>query len=405
MDVDPIPVNIQAHKFELGMKFMGNPPSAYPPECPAAGSLSRQEERSRSESPFDKRAGSRRDHVLDGIRAVAVLCVIVGHFILFRLSSLSTAVPPFADRAAGSLAVTGVEIFFLISGYVITRLLLIERQSYGRTDLLAFYVRRVVRIMPPFYAYLATVAFLSLSGYLHTPIVETALAAAFLCNTGLPCGWFVGHSWSLAVEEQFYLVWPSVFVLIFGRELLPVILAVISALLAYSLFRGFVPFANNMSFLYIGIGALVATSRPLQARIVEHVRGPVWFASAVLLLAGILLLPDRLMLAGKPLLLMTLVFGAANVGFVRGLLQNRVFQSIGTISYSLYLWQELFMARVEDYNGRPPSILLLPVVAWLSWYIIEKPGIAFGRRFTRKRRDTAIALVTKETGHVTPVTP
>lgn len=354
------------------------------------------------ETPFERRAGSSRDHVLDGLRAIAVLCVIVGHFILFRLASIVPSVPPFLNRVAGSLAVTGVEIFFLISGYVITRLLLAERRRYGRNDLGAFYARRVLRIIPAFYVYLATVVFLSAVGYLGTPLTEAMTSAAFLCNTGLPCSWFVGHTWSLAVEEQFYLVWPSLFVAIFGRKLLPVIGAVVVGLLALSLLRGFVPFANNMSFLYIAIGALTAASSKLQAKVVKYVGVIAWLSAATLLLAGILLLPDSLMLAGKPLLLGILVFGAANVRAARKILQLRLVQVIGAASYSLYLWQELFIARVDSYQGRVPPLWLFPIIAGLSWWLIERPGIAAGRAYTRRRQRNAAILPNRQAGNRVP---
>jgi len=350
------------------------------------------------ETPFDRRSGSARDHVLDGLRAVAVLCVIVGHFILFRLASLTPSIPEFVNRVAGSLAVTGVEIFFLISGYVITRLLLHERHRHGRNDLHAFYARRVLRIIPAFYVYLGVITLFSISGYIPTPPNETLSAAAFLCNTGLPCSWFVGHTWSLAVEEQFYLVWPSLCVLIFGQRLLPVLVLVVAALLIFSLVRGFVPFANNMSFLYIAIGALTATSRKLQSIIVKQVRTVAWTSAAILLLAGILLLPDRLMLVGKPLLLAILVFGAGNVKAASTLLQLRVFQMVGAASYSLYLWQELFLARVDAYRAGAPPVWLLPVVAALSWWLIERRGIAAGRAYTRRRRQNAAMHFKGEAG-------
>ena len=249
-------------------------------------------------SPFDLRAGARRDSVLDGLRAIAVLFVIAGHVVLFRFASTVSSLPVFATRVAGSLAVTGVEIFFLISGYVIARLLLAERTESGKVDLRAFYARRVLRIIPPFYTYLTVVSLLTLVGYISTPATEVASSAAFLCNTGVPCGWFVGHSWSLAVEEQFYLMWPSIFAALTMRRLVPFLVGVALGLFAFSFIRGFVPFANNMSFLYIAIGALMACSFRLQAWTVANIRTSLWVAFAIALLVGILLVPDRLMLVG-----------------------------------------------------------------------------------------------------------
>lgn len=337
-------------------------------------------------SPFDIRAGAGRDSVLDGLRAVAVLSVIAGHFVLFRLASTVSSLPAFATRVASSLAVTGVEIFFLISGYVIARLLRAERVENGKLDLRAFYARRVLRIIPPFYVYLTVVSLLTLAGYISTPSTEIAGSAAFLCNTGMPCSWFVGHSWSLAVEEQFYLVWPSIFAALAFPRIVPFLVAVTLGLFAFSFLRGFVPFANNMSFLYIALGALMACSSRLQAWIVVNVSTGRWLAAAFALLVGILLLPDRLMLLGKPMLLTVLVFGTANVPVASSLLKLPAIQLIGKVSYSLYLWQELFVGRLDAYRWAAPPVLLLPVAAYLSWRFVERPGIAAGRAYTRQRR-------------------
>jgi peptidoglycan/LPS O-acetylase OafA/YrhL len=134
-------------------------------------------------------------------------------------------------------------------------------------------------------------------------------------------------------------------------------------LFVFSLARGFVPFANNMSFLYIAIGALVAcSSRKVSVNTFQ------WFGLALALLLGILFVPDRLMLVGKPVLLALLVFGAGNVPVAKWLLEQPVFQFVGKISYSLYLWQELFLGRTSH-----------APLAYLSWRFIEKPGIALGK--------------------------
>lgn len=341
-------------------------------------------EAARIVTPFDQRSGGGRDRVLDGLRAVAILSVIVGHAVLFRLPSFIPALPPLVLRSAGSLAVTGVEVFFLISGYVITRLLLSEQQATGRIDLTAFYVRRTLRILPAFYFYLLVITLISTSGYISIPINTTLSAASFLCNTTMPCHWFGGHSWSLAVEEQFYIVWPSLLVLLTVPRLVPFVSVIVLSLACFSLARGFVPFANNMSFLYIAIGVLIACSTRLQAQIVAKVGTVGWIAAALLLLGGIVLLPDRLMLIGKPLLLCLLVFAAANVRFVRVLLEFKATQMIGATSYSLYLWQQLFLANVTLFKGVEPPIVLLPLIVWFSWRFIETPGIQAGRHYRRK---------------------
>lgn len=338
-------------------------------------------------SPFDERAGNERDQVLDGLRAIAVLAVIAGHAVNFRFAAESERYFASFRHLFGSAAVTGVEIFFLISGYVITRLLLREIQRSGSISFKGFYFRRTMRIFPPFGIYLLTIVVLSQSGYIDTKPADILSAALFTCNTGLfDCSWFVGHSWSLAVEEQFYLVWPLLLSLTPRRYVLPLLIALAAALIGISALRGEVAFANETSFLYIVIGALTACSLSLQRVIVSHVKSVVWLATAAMFIVASLYAPDDVLRITKPFLLATLVFGAGNVRMVGGLLKTWPFQTVGLCSYSVYLWQELFLAGPNAYlASTPPPLWLLPLVVWLSWRYVEKWGIASGRALSRRQ--------------------
>jgi peptidoglycan/LPS O-acetylase OafA/YrhL len=348
-----------------------------------------------SPSPFDERSGSPRDEVLDGWRAIAVLAVIAGHAINFRLAAVADAAFAPLHQMSGSAAVTGVQIFFLISGYVITRLLAQELRTVGWIELRAFYLRRATRILPPFGVYLLMVLILSYAGYIDTKPKEVAAAGMFACNTGIfECSWFVGHSWSLAVEEQFYLLWPMLLIMIRPRWVMPFLALAIIAFVAISFQRVGFPFANETSFLFIVIGSLTALSFGLQRAIVSYVNTPVWLAAVATFLAATLYASDAAMIILKPLLLMIAVFGAGNSPFVSYLMKSRLLQVIGACSYSLYLWQQLFLAPSTAYMVSPPSLLLLPIVVWLSREFIEKWGIVAGRALSKRKGAIPMAQAT-----------
>ena len=102
---------------------------------------------------------------------------------------------------------TGVSLFFVISGYLITTLLLRERANHGRIGLRGFYFRRFFRIVPAYLAYVGTVALLALAGLTNVPWADFVRALLYLTNY-VEADWLLLHTWSLSVEEQFYLLFP-----------------------------------------------------------------------------------------------------------------------------------------------------------------------------------------------------
>jgi peptidoglycan/LPS O-acetylase OafA/YrhL len=144
------------------------------------------------------------------------------------------------------------------------------------------------------------------------------------------------------------------------------------------------PFANETSFLFIVLGALTASSHGLQRAFVSRIPAWTWLAAAAAFLLASRYVIDAAMIVLAPLLLMVLVFGAANFPALAALLKSRPFQFVGGCSYSLYLWQELFLGSSWLYFRPAPPLWALPVVVWLSWRFIEKPGMALGRAWTRR---------------------
>jgi peptidoglycan/LPS O-acetylase OafA/YrhL len=160
---------------------------------------------------------ARRITVLDGWRGVSILLVIYGHFATERYWNHSPINLNY--RIADALSTFGVCIFFVISGLIITKLALREQDASGQFSVGNCYKRRFFRIVPPYFLYLSCILLLTAWGVIAQHYAGILWAAAFLCD--LPqaeCGWFGGHSWSLAYEEQFYLLFPLLFVCL-GRRM------------------------------------------------------------------------------------------------------------------------------------------------------------------------------------------
>ncbi|WIB43284.1 acyltransferase [Curtobacterium sp. MCLR17_058] len=144
---------------------------------------------------FDRYRSARHFPQLDGLRAVSILLVLTIHSHVSQLRFLN--------------GYTGVTIFFVLSGYLITTLLLREQDKYRRVSLKGFYIRRVFRILPLYYLVLAVNVVAVYAGLGQDPgdfAHRLVLFLTYLNEFASP-GTF-GHSWSLAIEEKFYLVWP-----------------------------------------------------------------------------------------------------------------------------------------------------------------------------------------------------
>ena len=141
------------------------------------------------------------------MRAISILLVVAWHL---RSNGSAPWLDPLWRVDTGNL---GVRVFFVISGFLITSVLLAEYARSGTIALRRFYVRRAFRIMPVFYVFLAVMAIGGALGLLEAPLSSVLLAGTYTGDyTHL--SWSVGHTWSLAVEEQFYLLWPGHIVLL-----------------------------------------------------------------------------------------------------------------------------------------------------------------------------------------------
>ncbi|HEX4330131.1 MAG TPA: acyltransferase family protein [Burkholderiales bacterium] len=325
---------------------------------------------------------------IDGLRAVAVLCVVGFH-----------AVP---EWLGGGFC--GVDIFFVISGYLISGIIRREL-AQGSFSFSRFYTRRVLRIFPA----LALVLFTCLvAGWLVLLPAENArlgwqaaAGAAFVSNLALwgEAGYFdvaaatkpLLHLWSLGIEEQFYIVWPLLLAFLWRRRWS--FAAVAGALAAASFLLNVATVASHpVAAFYSPLsrgwelmaGALLAH---LQAR-----GAPAWPGSAesrsvaglLLMGLGVVLLNQQSQFPGwwalLPVVGAGLLISAPGAWINRKFLSQPVLVWVGLISYPLYLWHWPILSFARILNGQTPSlelrlgaVLLAFVLAWITWRIIERP--------------------------------
>jgi peptidoglycan/LPS O-acetylase OafA/YrhL len=333
---------------------------------------------------------------LDGWRAIAVSLVIAAHCYTMLLNSHTRAGALLARFV--SHAGYGVDIFFALSGYLICTLLLQEKARTGTISLGRFYTRRVFRILPPILVYLITLLILAQCKLLpRIPAVEF-LRVLFFARNYFQGSWYTGHFWSLAVEEHFYLAAPLFFLLLTWKRALQIALVLTVAGIgirwlefSHSMFAGsLLQFRTENRFdalLWGAILALLLHQPTIRLRIAARLTGLVAVLTGI---GGALLLnlfssqPSRRTVVAfvLPILIAQTVLHAESL-FGR-LLELSFLRWIGRLSYSLYIWQMLFLPDGPRPLGRLqsfPLALICPLLcAVVSYYWVEKPMIRLGHK-------------------------
>lgn len=287
----------------------------------------------------------------------------------------------------------GVRVFFVISGFIITTLLLAELQRTGVVSLMAFYRRRAFRILPAFYTFLATVLFIAAIRADARTVTGTWPAAIFFAdyvNTPL----IVEHTWSLAVEEQFYLLWPIAMATLGIRRSY---IGCIAVLLLAPLFRlladlGLWPTNPRYAFECVAdalaVGCLLAILRDRLWKSSVYKRITATPLSLLPLIAAMLFVAIE---QNTGTIYYTVGVSALNIGvaialdrFMRfpGSLIGRLLNLapivwLGSLSYSLYLWQQLFSWAPIATSWK---VLFMLGCAATSYYAIELPFQRLRRR-------------------------
>jgi peptidoglycan/LPS O-acetylase OafA/YrhL len=313
--------------------------------------------------------------LLDGVRALAVVLVLLYHGRLL------------ATSAGGAV---GVTTFFVLSGFLITGLLLREREERGRVDIRSFYGRRGRRLLPALAVVLVvSAALFVVLGKLDNAVLTSLLAASPFANWSLVAGQDLGpltHVWTLAVEWQFYLAWPLVMVVLLpaiGRWRLGVIL--IGLALAITLFRT-VALASGWPLDRAKYGSDMQADALLvgcaMALLGDRIRVSSWAIPsgiALTLVAAFLPLGPiswPLAITGGALL----VLGAPNrePGRLGRWMQVPAIRHIGRLSYGIYLWQFPLLWHAEltlDAASPLTSILVIGasiVLAQFSYWLVEQ---------------------------------
>ena len=349
---------------------------------------------------------------LDGIRGFAVFAVVMSHFI--RPSFMPAFSAGFM-RSTFDGGYLGVDIFFVLSGFLITCLLLGERRDHGRVRFGGFYARRALRLLPALYVMLAiNLLYVTAVGRDVGSTLWTSLSALLYANNwqgvwrphSVAPG--LGHLWSLSVEEQFYLIWPALLIafLALNRRVtivVPVFVATIDVILIHRIgvferwgwLDAFVRTDTRADSLLIGaltawlwmngyfrstrwkqIGTLAVPALLLFVFFAPHSSDPVMAQGGFTVFALIV-----------ALVLIATVNGSMVTTHVFGW---RPLCVLGLVSYGLYLWHFPVFSAVTKEGGDWPvyvrafvALAATGLITFLSWKLVERP---FGRM--RKRFET-----------------
>jgi peptidoglycan/LPS O-acetylase OafA/YrhL len=327
--------------------------------------------------------------VLDGWRCFSILLVMYGH--LARWSSIRDMLPFRGYESAG------VEFFFVISGFVICSSLIGEFESSGQISIGRFYIRRCFRILPPLMLFLFIVWYLDI-----VPARSVAKAGLFLCNfVTVSCdNMSIIHTWSLAYEEQFYLLFPLPLVLALrsGRRWILLIVALAWPVFVTVLYC-FHYTSSLALYLYwfelLLFGTAFALFRDQAARVAQRI-GPMGLYIAIpLIFAAYISAGDLTTFSLRTIIMLFVdfplmayaVFASTCVRTVfHPILESAPARYIGRISYGIYLFQQPLLT--SDAGHGPlfyiAAVIAIIVMAALSYAFFEAPLIRLGARIASR---------------------
>ena len=348
----------------------------------------------------------------DGMRGVAVLLVVWFHSGLLHV---------FKWKPAGGFL--GVDVFFVLSGFLITSLLLREQTKRRRVRLGAFYRRRVLRLYPAIVVFV--IAYLVFTHALHLNVgrARSSIFALLFYYTNWksiywpPLGIAFGHLWSLAIEEQFYLVWPLVIgVLGIRARLRTVVIVLVTTIAAIVIWRLYL-YESGASWSRSFTGTDTRADGLLIGALLAHIwmRGKVprrgivtaaWIAAAFLVLCvfrcsvmGSFLYVGGFTLVAIATAIVLLAILESDWSGTR-VLQMRPLRAVGRVSYGLYIWHPLVFFWVwwctRHWNRWPRltmAIAVLTVVTYASWKLVEQPFLRW-----KDRLETVDAAAEAEVG-------
>lgn len=345
---------------------------------------------------------------IDGMRAIAIIIVVMDHALhqIYRESSWIRYLP-YGDM--------GVYLFFVISGFLITTLLLHEQHKNKDINLKKFYIRRILRIFPVAYLYIGIIVIVGLFINLGNTTMTTVGALLFLRNVSIFKGdWFFAHFWSLSYEEQYYMWYPW-FVkklkqyLIHFLWLILVIIIFIKAALYYSLIPNSIWWSilTGIDGILIGaIGGIYHSKRKLNINLNNM---SILLISITTLLLSYILYNNIIGINQKYLnksigAFLLLIFLIINLkkenNWFGAFLSTKPMLHIGILSYSIYIWQQLFTVPANDfmfitfgnkispsfydvinYISFPLNLILIYFTSLLSYYGYERYFLKLKNKF------------------------
>jgi len=351
---------------------------------------------------------------LDGLRAVSIILVVVFHVII----AFSHVAPALDSPVNYSFASLGVQIFFVISGFLITTLLLKEKVSKGNISLKHFYIRRFFRIVPVAYLYLVVILVLNFVLKLHLNMFITAAGFLFFRNVfeKVPMNDNItGHYWSLAVEEQFYLIFPVILKKSL-RLYLYLLIFIISTSFLISLAGGDIITKLSANFYLniiiiaisqfqgIAIGSFFSVAIFKNWISFDRTKNRFLKVSGMVLAVILLSLYTGQYFSAinflKCLCVATVLamnlYADNNVIF--RLLNNKAMKYIGVLSFSIYIWQQPFTLGLRFFNQSSffkrfddkllvdivvmvALLVVLSIVSYVSYNFYEKRFLKLKARF------------------------
>ena len=347
---------------------------------------------------------------LDGLRALSIVLVLFSHL----APTADSPFPTVVQRLAPRFGSYGVDVFFVISGFLITLLLFREEKRTGRVSLRAFYERRAFRILPAYLAYLGFMLLLTLSGAVYLRPINWAAALTyttnFLPHFGDESVW-LGHTWSLSVEEHFYLLWPPSLVLLGSKRARSLLILLFATT---PLIRGLIWGMHNdwLDIEKVTVARMdTIAAGCLLAYLVTQPRGLRWMSwlerrgTVVFLVAVMVVVASACLLShsGKYVIFLKGTVESITIGIgilalvscprssIARLLETKPMVLLGVLSYSIYIWQQPFLNPVGKLwiCRWPQNFMLAATTASVSYILIERPFLRIkdriGDRRSRKR--------------------
>jgi peptidoglycan/LPS O-acetylase OafA/YrhL len=334
---------------------------------------------------------------LNGLRAISIIMVVIHHYILNYNQYFHQLI---------FIGPLGVDVFFVISGFLITTLCIKEKIATGTLSLKNFYIRRALRILPVAYLYIIVILILNYVFKLQVGFLSFLSSALFIANVSyfrrVQFDWNLAHYWSLSVEEQFYILFPVFIKKKFQLYVAIVLMIVLLAPIIIYL-QTFIPFLNAgaiasalryvIKFQGIAVGCLFS---------ILLFKGYLNFGKFSLITSLVSIFMIFYMKFDPLFSLQSCFTNLVTSVFVGLIIVNnispknnllfrflnlKVLNIIGILSYSIYIWQELFLSNDTRFPlaKYPVNLVFLVVIPCLSYFYYEKYFLKLKAKFIKTK--------------------